>query len=276
VQKIYSRATNTCTSTGRPATTTTVASSNNPSQLGQSVALTATLTPGATGTVTFRDGAAVLGAVPLVGGTATFSAIALAAGTHAIAAIYGGDLTHLPSTGTLAGGQVVNAISLVSAASRKNHGAAGPFDIAIDLTQAIAGAVTVEPRALGLGHKVVFLFSNAITATGAPASTVGGTVAGFSGNEVIVTVTGVADASRATVSLSNVNGANVNASASLGFLVGDVNKSGGVTATDIQQVKSHAGQSTIATNALNDVGARGAITASAILATKGRLGFTIP
>jgi autotransporter-associated beta strand protein len=44
-----------------------------------------------TGTVTFEDGATVLGTVSLSGGTVTYSTSMLAAGSHSVAAIYGGD-----------------------------------------------------------------------------------------------------------------------------------------------------------------------------------------
>jgi len=84
-------------------TTTSVASSANPSINGQSVTFTATvnesdpLTP--TGTVTFKDGAATLGTGPLNGsGQATFTTNALSVGAHNITAEYGGDANFNGST----------------------------------------------------------------------------------------------------------------------------------------------------------------------------------
>jgi RHS repeat-associated protein len=91
-----------------------------------------------------------------------------------------------------------------------------------------------------------------------------------------VTLTGVPDNKRVTVHLSNVNGAGVDVFASLGFLVGDVNNSRSVTATDILQVKGRSGQVTNATNFTFDLNASGSITASDILAVKGRSGQTVP
>ena len=160
--------------------------------------------------------------------------------------------------------------------SRKTHGPAGAFDIAIDTGQAIGGTVTVEPRNIGTGHTIVFQFAGPITATGAVASTAGSASAAISGNDVVVTLTGIPDNSRATVSLTNVNNAGVNASASIGFLVGDVNNSRSVTATDILQVKGRSGQATDATNFKFDLNASGSITASDILAVKGRSGLVLP
>src|SRR3979409_1120111 len=87
------------TSCGRPGSSlsaTTLISSRNPSALGQAVTFTATVKPASgtvtpTGTVTFNDGATVLGSGPLSGGTATFTTSGLGAGVHSITAVYGGD-----------------------------------------------------------------------------------------------------------------------------------------------------------------------------------------
>jgi predicted outer membrane repeat protein len=184
-----------------------------------------------------------------------------------------------PSSGTVSVTPAVPA--LVAVQSRKVHAAAGAFDLAIDTTQPIGGPVTVEPRAIGTGHQIVFQFNvpvnsigaaSAIDGAGAPAGTVTATMAG---SEAIVTLTGVPDNERVTVSLTGVNGS-VNASASLGFLVGDVNNSRSVTATDILQVKGRSGQVTDATNFKFDVNASGAITASDIFAVKGQSGLVLP
>ena len=95
-------------------------------------------------------------------------------------------------------------------------------------------------------------------------------------NEFVVTLPGTEDNTRVTVSLTNVNNAGVNAAASIGFLVGDVNNSLSVTATDILQVKGRSGQVTDATNFKFDLNASGSITASDILAVKGRSGLVLP
>ena len=55
------------------------------------VLLTATVTAGAIGTVTFYDGAIVLGTGRVVGGTASLSTPSLAAGNRRLTAYYGGD-----------------------------------------------------------------------------------------------------------------------------------------------------------------------------------------
>ncbi len=68
-----------------------LASGSNPSYLGRSVTFTATVSPSASGTVTFRDtttGATTTGT--LVGGVATGSFTFTSAGNHTITASYGG------------------------------------------------------------------------------------------------------------------------------------------------------------------------------------------
>jgi hypothetical protein len=84
--------------------------SANPSVVAADVTLTAapvadpSATP--TGTVTFRDGATVLGSVPLSGGTAQLTTSALSPGHHTLTAEYGGDATYAPSTSAAVAQQV--------------------------------------------------------------------------------------------------------------------------------------------------------------------------
>src|SRR5262249_28765382 len=72
------------------SSSSSVASSLNPSVFGQSVTFTTTvsaISPGAgtpTGTVTFLDGATTLGTATLASGGATFATSSLAAGNHTI------------------------------------------------------------------------------------------------------------------------------------------------------------------------------------------------
>jgi hypothetical protein len=80
------------------STTTALGSAPNPSALGQSVTLTAYVSPStATGTVTFYDGSIELGVSPLSSGTATLALTTLSLGGHLLTAAYGGDATDLPS-----------------------------------------------------------------------------------------------------------------------------------------------------------------------------------
>ncbi len=171
--------------------------------------------------------------------------------------------------------------ALLGVQSRKAHGAAGIFDVPIDPVPPIAGAISVEPRAIGTGHTVVFQFNGPVTgfdsvaAVDAANAAIGSPVGAFAGNEVTVTLTAVPDNRRVTVSVVNVNGA-FNASASLGFLVGDVNNTRSVNSSDISGVKARSGQTTGVGNFRFDLNASGAINSSDISAVKARSGTALP
>ena len=110
-------------------TTTTLASSANPSAYRARVTFTATVTAGATGTVTFKDGSTTLSTVTLSGGAAAYSSSSLTSGSHSITAVYGGDANHFSSTST-AVTQVVAAAPLVTgnpSAQTVNAGATATF-----------------------------------------------------------------------------------------------------------------------------------------------------
>ncbi len=89
----------------RALTTTAVTSSPNPSQVGQTVKFTATVTGQyggtPTGLVTFKDGSTVLAQVALSGGVARYKTSALTKGRHHIFANYGGDDNFRSSQGNL-------------------------------------------------------------------------------------------------------------------------------------------------------------------------------
>jgi hypothetical protein len=88
-----------------------VSSSANPSGVNQPATFTASVTPSGAGqpagTVTFLDGATVLGAATMQNGTASLTTI-LATGSHAITATYSGDATFAASS-SAALTQTVNA-----------------------------------------------------------------------------------------------------------------------------------------------------------------------
>ncbi|MFD5114381.1 beta strand repeat-containing protein, partial [Streptomyces sp. NPDC058391] len=83
------------------ATTTTLTSAPDPSVFGQAKILTATVSSTAgtpTGTVSFFDGATLLGTSPLTGGVATLSVSTLSVGSHSLTAVYSGDPNFIGST----------------------------------------------------------------------------------------------------------------------------------------------------------------------------------
>jgi uncharacterized repeat protein (TIGR03803 family) len=89
----------------KATTTTKLTSSLNPSNSGQAVTFTASVTPQfsgvVTGTVTFYDGTTVLKTVALSGGTAKFTTKTLAAGTPTIKATYNGSASFDTSSASL-------------------------------------------------------------------------------------------------------------------------------------------------------------------------------
>ena len=109
ITAVYSGDGNFTTSTSPPltqtvvsATTTTVASSANPSVFGQSIQYTATVAggPTVTGTITFRDGGANIAgcvAVVMTAGSASCT-VSPTVASHKITAVYSGDASNAAST----------------------------------------------------------------------------------------------------------------------------------------------------------------------------------
>ncbi len=104
-------------------TTTTLASSANPSIFGQAVTFTAAVSAASgtpTGTVILYDGSTTLGSATLANGSASMSTSALAVGSHSITGAYQGLDTFQPSTSAPLN-QLVNpaatTTSLVSSAN---------------------------------------------------------------------------------------------------------------------------------------------------------------
>jgi hypothetical protein len=124
------------------ASSTSVASSNNPSILGTAVTFTATVTSSATGTptgaVTFQDGAATLGTGTLSGGTATITTSGLAARAHSITAIYGGDANFTGSTSPVLTQTVSKVASSTSVPASSNNPSI--FGTAVTFTASVTSA----------------------------------------------------------------------------------------------------------------------------------------
>ena len=78
--------------------TTTLTSSLNPAAAGQSVILQADLSPSGSGTVTFKDGATVIGTAASYGPAAQLTTSFATAGSHSLTATYGGNSSTNPST----------------------------------------------------------------------------------------------------------------------------------------------------------------------------------
>ena len=140
------------------ASTTSVVSSVNPSAVGQAVTFTATVKPATsgkpTGTVTFNDGATVLGTGKLSAGKATFTTSALAVGSHAITASYGGD-TNFTASASATLSQTVKPIPTTTVASSLNpstFGQAVTFTATVTATSGTpTGTVTFKNGTVTLG-----------------------------------------------------------------------------------------------------------------------------
>ncbi len=178
-----------------------------------------------------------------------------------------------------------SSITFVGAKSQKLH-VAMTYDLPIFNVASIdVVPLTVEPRAIGSGHKIVFEFTDAINAVNDAIVTdeLGALVIGIAtstdrvGSTVEVSISGLADNRRIGVALFNVNGTGLIAKAYLGFLVGDVTQSKSVNAADIAAIKSRIGQPiSTGNNYLFDVNLSGAISGADASQAKARSGLVIP
>lgn len=202
--------------------------------------------------------------------------------------VYTCSVTASNNTGTSVASAPVNVTptssavpALVSVVSRKNHTGVGPFDMPVNMFPANPGSVSVEPRSIGNGHIIVFQFNNALTAAGTVSvvdganATVGASSVA-SGNNVIVSMPVLADNKRVTFTLANVNGSINPPAVTMGFIVGDINNTRSVNASDIGGVKARVGQTANSANFKFDVNASGTITTSDVSAVKARSGLVLP
>jgi hypothetical protein len=169
-------------------------------------------------------------------------------------------------------------LQLSTAVSRKRHGAAGAFDI--DLLNANFGP---ECRSSGGAHTVVITFNNNIVSGNANVTAGTGTVSGsptFSANAMTVNLAGVADVQKITLTLSDVTDSFSQVlpttTVSMNLLVGDINGSKAVTASDVGEVKARAGSAIDATTFRSDVALNGTINATDIGLVKSRSGQIVP
>ncbi|MEO7367324.1 MAG: dockerin type I domain-containing protein [Gemmatimonadaceae bacterium] len=169
-----------------------------------------------------------------------------------------------------------------SAVSRKAHGGAGPFDIALPLS----GPVGIEDRSGNGGvagsHTIVLTYSTppvgvtaSIVANNPSGATGMVTGAVQSGNDLIVGLSGVTD--KQVLTLSTSGGSVSPAVVSIGFLVGDVNGSRAVSSTDTAQTKAATSPGTVSlSNFRTDVNANGSINGSDVATVKASSGNTLP
>src|SRR4029077_9564371 len=159
-------------------TSTTLVSSLNPSTYHNSVTYTATVgsgigTPG--GTVTFKDGATVLGTGSLSGGKASFTTSALSGGSHSIIASYGGTKNFAVSTSS-ALTQTVNPAA--TATALKSSANPSAFHQTVTFTATVTSPAGVAFGSVTFKNGSVALGTAALNATGVATLSTNGLAAG--------------------------------------------------------------------------------------------------
>jgi hypothetical protein len=161
---------------------------------------------------------------------------------------------------------------------RGAHGSAGTFDLSLSL---VATNPTTEPR-IGPTQTVVLTFNRPINAATATITEGTATAAAptFSGNDVVVGLSGVTDQQYVTISLTNVastdGGTGGSGSVRIGFLLGDVNQNRVVTVADLGLVNAQLAQPVTAANYLKDVNASGTLTVADKGITNANLTRSLP
>ena len=164
--------------------------------------------------------------------------------------------------------------------SRKAHGSAGNFDVALPLT----GDAGIECRSGGANgdYQIIFTFPSAVTLSGAVVTPGAGSSATMAGPPIVspdgmtvtLNLTAVSDAQTLTMTLSDVNNGTStdDVPVPMSLIVGDTNGSGGVNASDVSQTKARSGQAITNATFRSDVVANGTINASDLGAIKSRSG----
>lgn len=157
---------------GKTAPEITLVSSLNPSTINQPVTFTATAPTGATGTITFLDGATVLGTGTLSGGQASFTTSSLTTGSHTITASYGGDSHNSAAVSSPLVQYVNKATPTITVTTSGPSTAGKPVTITTTLPSGTTGTVTVTSGGVTLGSGPVSSSGTVtITTTALPVGT---------------------------------------------------------------------------------------------------------
>jgi hypothetical protein len=185
-------------------------------------------------------------------------------------------------------------IRLMNVHSRKTHIANLPFasetigNLPVTLDVPLSGNVTIEPRIVGpRGHQVVFTFDRPITNIGTVTARTADDQSPadvshvWDNNNLIVTLSNLKSESFKTIiKVQTINGfATDNAQVTIGFLPGDINASGRVSAADMVglKVKIASGESiNSGDNFKFDINLDSKISHADLSALKGRAGRVIP
>lgn len=175
----------------------------------------------------------------------------------------------------------VTPLQLVTAVSRKMHGALGPFDIDLPLT----GTHGIECRSGGPtnSYTIVFTFTNPLTAVDSVSPGCGAVssamIDGADAHRYIINLTGVTcNTQEFTISLLGIHDQSstlASVGATMGLLLGDTNASGDVNSTDVSQTKSQSGIAVTSSNFREDVNANGSINSSDVSIVKVQSGTSL-
>ena len=186
-----------------------------------------------------------------------------------------------------AGGTVSNevnfaatpGIQLLGITSTKTHGAT-PFAVNLPLDGS-----AIEPRSGGAKGNFTMIFDfadsvSSVTSAAVVAGTGSVSSAAIQDGNYVVNLTGVSNAQRLTVRLTEVTDSTGNTVATLnttmGLLLGDTTGNGSVNSSDIGQTKSQSGQAVTISNFRTDVSVNDAINSTDISLVKSQSGTALP
>jgi hypothetical protein len=167
-----------------------------------------------------------------------------------------------------------SGITLLSAASRLTHGAAGTFDIPMPLT----GVSGVEDRSSST-YNAVFTFDGPVTSGEVVVLSGTATVGAisFNGNSMTAQLTGVSSAEVVTLRVQNINGdGQLHGDVPFGFLTADVNANRTVDRPDQQQLQADRGQPVTASNFRGDINVSGTMDRADLQSFQINRGHSIP
>jgi hypothetical protein len=133
---------------GTGPVTMSLNSSTNPSVYNQAVTLTAVVSPpGATGTISFMEGATLLGLATVMTGSAALPGVVLAPGPHSLSAVYSGDSIY--AGGTAALNQTVSKATptITWTASAAITFGSALSSLQLDATASVPGSFVYSPPA---------------------------------------------------------------------------------------------------------------------------------
>lgn len=151
----------------KASTTTSLVSSSNPSNLGQSVTFTATVTPqfgsDVTGNVEFYNGSQHLASVAVSGELASFATASLPAGEDSITADYNGNNSWNSSTSNALSQSVVNTAPTKTTTTLSSSPNPSIYGQAVTFSAKVTSSVGAPPN----GETVSFMQGKTLLGTGA-------------------------------------------------------------------------------------------------------------